>query len=88
MTMTEQQDIASHRLALLRRMDGKIDRIIADLSDLKGRVTSLEDGQAVIIREMGRMREDMARQSGRMDRIDGRLDRIERRLDLYDAPLE
>jgi len=56
----------------LRRLDGKLDRVIDDLSDLKIRVTNLEEGLAGVNR--------------RLDRIEVRLDRVERRLDLTEQP--
>jgi predicted nuclease with TOPRIM domain len=56
----------------LRRLDGKLDRVIDDLSDLKVRVTNLEEGLAGVNR--------------RLDRIEVRLDRVERRLDLTEQP--
>lgn len=61
-------NVRDHTLELLRRMDGKLDRVLAELADLKPRMTAVEEA--------------VARQSGRIDRIDFRLDRIERRLDL------
>ena len=59
-------------LRYLRRIDGKLDQVIADVADLKHRVTLLELGFAGIHQ--------------RVDRVDLRLERIERRLDLVDAP--
>jgi hypothetical protein len=53
-------------------IDEKLDRVIADLGDIKLRVTSLEENQAGLQR--------------RMDRFDVRLDRIERRLNLVEVP--
>ncbi len=58
-------------LRLLRRMDEKIDRIGADVADLKVRITSVEANLAAL--------------NGRMDRLDARVERIERRLDLVDT---
>ncbi|HEY0291311.1 MAG TPA: hypothetical protein VGC51_03085 [Hansschlegelia sp.] len=59
-------------LVYLRRLDGKMDRLIDDVTDLKVRVTAVEEGLAGVHR--------------RLDRLDTRVDRIERRLDLADAP--
>jgi archaellum component FlaC len=58
-------------LEMLRRMDAKVDRVIDDLRDIKGRMTGVEAGLASVQR--------------RIDRIEDRLDRIERRLELADA---
>ena len=57
----------------------------ADLLDLKQRMTSIEQGQALMTQELGRIREDMAFQSARTDRFDQRLARIERRLELVNS---
>jgi len=59
-------------LRYLRRIDEKLDRVIAEVADLKHRVTLLELGFAGIHQ--------------RVDRVDLRLERIERRLDLVEAP--
>ena len=55
-------------LQLLRRMDGKLDRVLEDVSDLKVRMTHVEEGLAGVNR--------------RLDRLEARVDRVERRLDL------
>jgi hypothetical protein len=65
-------------LTLLRRIDGKVDRLSDDVRDHKGRMTSLEASVA-------QLHGDFAGQSLRIDRIEGRLDRIERRLELHPA---
>jgi predicted nuclease with TOPRIM domain len=56
----------------LRCLDGKLDRVIDDLNDIKVRVTNLEEGLAGVNR--------------RLDRIEVRLDHVERRLDLTEQP--
>ena len=55
----------------LRRFDTKIDRVIDELSDIKIRMTHVEEGLAGVHR--------------RLDRMEVRLDRIEKRVDLADA---
>jgi len=59
-------------LIYLRRMSEQLDRVAADVSDLKIRVSAIEANSAVT--------------NSRLDRIEQRLDRIERRLDLVDLP--
>jgi hypothetical protein len=81
--MVEATDIANLTLRIVTEMR---DELRADLLDLKQRMTSLEQGQALMTQELGRIREDMAIQSVRMDRFDQRLARIERRLELVDSP--
>ena len=65
-------------LAYLRRIDEKVDRLLADVRDLKARMTSLEA-------QVGHLHLDFAGQSARIDRIETRLDHIERRLELTHA---
>ena len=59
-------------LQYLRRMDGKLDRLTADMQDVKVRLTAVEGGLAGVNR--------------RIDRLEARVDRIERRLDLVEPP--
>ena len=65
-------------LALLRRIDAKLDRLTDDVQDLKHRMTSVE-------RQLGDLRVDLARVSPRLDRLEVRIDRIERSLDIVSA---
>lgn len=58
-------------LIYLRRLDGKMDRLLEDMRDIKVRMTAAEEAVVGLSR--------------RMDRVEGRLDRIEKRLDLVDA---
>jgi len=68
--MTDEPD--SLTLVLLRRIDGKLDRLTDDVQDLKVRMTHVEEGLAGVNR--------------RLDRLEVRVDRIERRLELVDSP--
>ncbi len=58
-------------LALLRKLDEKLDRVSDDLREIKTRVGILE--------------QQYASMSNRIDRIESRLERIERRLELAEA---
>jgi predicted nuclease with TOPRIM domain len=62
----------------LRRLDGKVDRLLDDMREVKQRLSSVEVSVA-------HLHGDFAAQSGRIDRLESRLDRIEQRLDLRDA---
>ena len=64
-------EVADHTLALLRRIDGNVSRLVEDVHDLKVRVTSIETNMAGFNR--------------RLDRFEDRLDRIERRLEFAEA---
>lgn len=65
------EDPDSIILVYLRRIDEKLDRVIADVAELKTRVGILEQQYASI--------------SNRIDRVESRLDRIEQRLNLVEA---
>jgi septal ring factor EnvC (AmiA/AmiB activator) len=65
-------------LVLLRRMDAKLDRMSADIADLKPRLTAVE-------RQLGELQVTIAGQAARIDCVESRLDRIERRLDIVSA---
>ena len=83
--MAEQNEIASHTLELLRRMSAKIDTIGLDITDLKGRLATVEDLIATTSHRVAGVEVQMASIVKRIDRLEGRLDRIERRLDLRDG---
>jgi tetrahydromethanopterin S-methyltransferase subunit G len=65
-------------LRYLRQIDQKVDRVIAEVNELKTRVGRL-------VTSVAQIHVHLAELSVRMDKIDGRLDRIERRLTLVDA---
>lgn len=58
-------------LVYLRRLDGKMDRLLDDMRDVKVRMTAAEEAIVGLNR--------------RMDRVEDRLDRIEKRLDLVET---
>ena len=67
--MAEQPD--NIMLAILRKIDQRIDRIAENLHDLRVRVTSVGEGLAGVNR--------------RLDRLETRVERIEKRLELSDV---
>lgn len=79
-------DAASHTLAMLRRMDEKLDRVLDDVGDIKLRMTLLETRMAQLEKSNGNLYESLAVVGARVDRIEARLARMERRLDLAEAP--
>lgn len=81
----EPQDIASHTLELLKRINAKVDAIGLDLSDLKGRVAGVEDLVATASHRVAGVEVQMSNLIKRMDRFELRMDRIERRLELRDG---
>lgn len=73
-------------LRMLRAMDAKLDRVIAEQVEAKARLSSLEIAVAGLRRDVAGLAETDARIDARLDRMNDRLDRIERRLDLAEAP--
>lgn len=67
--MTEEPDNLIFRY--LRRIDGKLDMLVADMQDLKVRATNAEEALAGVNR--------------RLDRVDERIMRIETRLELVEV---
>jgi len=71
-------NVESLILEHLRHIRSKMDAVSLDMSDIKSRVSSLEETQGQLLVTMGGL-------GKRMDRFDERLGRIERRLDLENA---
>ncbi len=65
-------------LVYLRRIDGRMERMEQDISDIKHRLGHLEES-------VGTLATGYAGLQIWMDRLEGRLERIERRIDLSDA---
>lgn len=61
------------------RVHAKLDLLLADMGNLKVRVSGLEA-------EAGHVRVGLAEVNSRIDRLETRLERIERRLDLVEGP--
>ena len=74
--MTEQTE--SLILEILKRMQGDMADIKADVSDIKLRVTATEEHLATMMMSIAGL-------NSRMDKLDGRVLRIERRLELTEA---
>ncbi len=74
MTDTIESLILEH----LRHIRSKMEAVSLDMSDIKSRVSSLEETQGQLLVMMGGL-------GKRMDRFDERLGRIEKRLDLENA---
>ena len=68
-------DVASHTLEMLRRIDRRLENIEGDVRDLKVRMTMVEEhlGSSIIA---------ISGVNSRLDRMTERVERIERRLDL------
>jgi uncharacterized coiled-coil protein SlyX len=73
-------------LVYLRRIDEKLDRVIADVGDLKTRLTAVEERVARLDWRFADSEVAIAGVNRRLDRVEARLDRIEKRLDLVEMP--
>ena len=71
-------DIATMTFELLKRMQGQLNRMEADIGDVKLRMSAIEH-------QFAQQSLQIAGLNGRMDRFDERLSRVERRLDLAEA---
>ncbi|WP_298912252.1 hypothetical protein [uncultured Algimonas sp.] len=60
-----------------RRLDEKMDRMLESQSDLKSRMSNVEEHLGFIMTSIGGLNK-------RMDRFEERMGRMERRLDLHD----
>ena len=74
--MTEQTE--SLILEILKRMQGDMADMKADVSDIKLRVTATEEHLATMMMSIAGL-------NSRLDKLDGRVLRIERRLELTEA---
>jgi hypothetical protein len=68
----------------LRHIRGRVDQIADDVTDLRHRMTSLENAMALVKREVAYSDEADARQQVSIDNPTARVERIERRLELQD----
>ena len=74
--MTEQTE--NMIIEMLRRIRASVERVEADVGDLKLRTSAIES-------HLGQMQIQNAGMNSRLDRLDERIGRIERRLDLAEA---
>ena len=72
-------------LEALKRIQGTLGAMAADVTDLKTRMSAVEMNLGLMKQEMGQQSVQIAALNVRMDRFDERLRRIENRLDLADA---
>ena len=81
--MSDNQDVLDFLRERFKRVDDKLDRIGADMLEVKERLTAVEI-------QVGNLSGTEASHYGatmlRLDRLEQRLDRIETRLNLVDVP--
>ena len=80
------EELASVTLEHLRHIRARVDQIADDVTDLKLRMSGLENAMVLVKREVSHGDETDARQQITLDRLAARIERIERRLELSDPP--
>lgn len=78
-------DIESLVLEHLRHIRTRVDQIADDVTDLKLRMSGIENAMLLVKREVAHGDETDARQQITLDKLAARIERIERRLDLNDS---
>ncbi|HWO99211.1 MAG TPA: hypothetical protein VNL74_01085 [Methylococcus sp.] len=68
----------------LRHIRGRIDQIADDISDIKLRMSAIENAMTLVRREIMHGDETDARQQVTLDKLAARIERIERRLELLE----
>ena len=71
-------------LVYLRRLDAKMDGVLAELHEIKSRLATHETTMVSLRHEDASLYEAFARQQAALDRLRDDMSRIERRLDLND----
>ena len=66
----------------LRHIRGRVDQMAVDLSEVKQRLSGLEQPMTLTKREINLSDEAIARQQVSIDRLSERMTRVEQRLDL------
>jgi septal ring factor EnvC (AmiA/AmiB activator) len=69
----------------LRRFETKLDKLVADVSELKDRMTALEQHSSAQTQHLLAVVIDIANLNARQSRMDFRLERIATRLGLIEA---
>lgn len=78
-------ELASVTLEHLRHIRSRVDQIAEDVTDLKLRMSGLENAMVLVKREINHGDETAARQQFVMDKLAARIERIERRLEISDT---
>ena len=84
-TMTA-EELASVTLEHLRHIRARVDQIADDVTDLKLRMSGIENALLLVKREVAHGDETDIRQQITLDKLAARVERIERRLELSDPP--
>jgi hypothetical protein len=77
-----------HMRGAIDRLVTKVDKLEADVADLKPRILGFETTMGYVMAQVGHLQVQIASQTARLDRMDGRLDQIEVRLDRIEKRLD
>ena len=72
-------------LRYLRRIDGRLDELVAIVGEMKSRIQGLEEQMALLRADVAATYSNIVRLDHRIDRVEARLTRIENRLGLVEA---
>lgn len=75
-------NVESLVLEHLRHIRSRVDQIADDVSDIKHRMSGLENSMILVRREVALGDETAARQQVAIDKLSNRIERLERRLEL------
>lgn len=75
-------NVESLVLEHLRHIRSRVDQIADDVSDIKHRMSGLENSMILVRREVALGDETAARQQVAIDKLGDRIERLERRLEL------
>ena len=78
-------DVENLVLEHLRHIRARVDQIADDVTDLKLRMSGLENAMVLVRREIAHGDETDARQQISLDRLAARVERLERRLELREG---
>jgi outer membrane murein-binding lipoprotein Lpp len=78
-------DVENLVLEHLRHIRARVDQIADDVTDLKLRMSGLENAMVLVRREIAHGDETDARQQISLDRLAARVERLERRLELRES---
>ena len=78
-------DVENLVLEHLRHIRARVDQIADDVTDLKLRMSGLENAMGLVRREIAHGDETDARQQISLDRLAARVERLERRLELREG---
>ena len=82
------EDVTQLTYELLKQVSIRLERVEADIGEIKVRLTAFETAQGLMRQEMAQRSIHIATPNSRIERMDERLDRMDKRLDRVDGRLD